>query len=339
VTKTDFELKILSPKEYDIWDKFVVNSKYGSIFQTAKYIGIIADSFRRPAKILAVLQADKIVGGIVLLPRKMIYKYYVSSPFFMPYNWFIISEFDNANSYRRRVGLQHRVLDLLQQEIISNYVYAHLSVSPELEDFRCLVQNNWHFSPTFHIHMALNSKEGLDHLLRRNQRRNIEEAERYNYDFRLTQNIKDLFRLVELSYSHHKLYPPLNQSDFHKFCSNLLEAETAKIYELNKENQVVSSLFVVENKPTVYAFFAGRDLKREHANAELYLYWKLMQYYRDKGYKVFDFLGGMVPSIAYVKLGLGGHFFRFDQISYYRNSFIQYFIKTEIQRRGRKRMR
>jgi hypothetical protein len=338
VTKREFKLKVLAPQEYHLWDDFLASSKHGTIFQTSKFIRIIVDSFRRSAKILTVLQAEQIVGGIVLFPKKMMNKYYVSSPFYVPYNWFVISEFDNANSYRRQVDLQHRVLDLMQQEIISNYVYAHLTVPPELEDFRCLVENDWQFSPTFNIQVTLNSEEDLIQLLRRNQRRNIEEAERYNYDFRLTQNITDLYRLVELSYAHHMRYPPLNESIFHKFCSNLLEVQSVKLYELNKNNQVVSSLLVVEDNPTVYAFFAGRDLKTEHTNAELYLYWKLMQYYRDKGYKVFDFLGGMVPSIAYVKLGLGGHFFRFDQISYYRNSLIQFFLKAEMRRRGRRRM-
>lgn len=55
-------IKYLDKDEYDIWDKFVEESPYGSIFSKSYWLEKVSNEFR----ILVAEENNKIVGGIAL---------------------------------------------------------------------------------------------------------------------------------------------------------------------------------------------------------------------------------------------------------------------------------
>ena len=159
VTDSNFKLKYLDPSQWNLWDSFVRNSQQGTVFQSSDYIHSVTSAFRRLAKILVVFRADQLVGGVVLYPKKKWGVNYVTSPFFIPYNGFIIDCFQESRFYYRRIRLQQKVLELLQNEIEKQFASTELCLSPHLEDFRSLIWNDWKFFPQYSINIPLQIKD------------------------------------------------------------------------------------------------------------------------------------------------------------------------------------
>ncbi len=338
MTKNIFKLDLLLPEKWDLWDNFVNNTVGGLIFHTSKFFKIIKEAFKRSVYVLSVFQGERIVGGVVLYPQRKIGINYLTSPFYIPYNGFILSDFNESKSYRKRIELQNKILDLLRKEIESKYFFAHLNLMPTIFDYRPLILNKWEFLPTYNIFIDLQDKQDLSSLLRRNQSRNILKSKNVDYQLTSTENVDTLYDLVKNSYAYHHLIPPIRERVFKLFSAKLLQTEIGKCYTLKKDNHTAAVILVVENFPNVYTLFAGRNVHENFTNAELYLYWRLMNIYQQDGYEIFDMLGGMVPSIAYIKLGLGGKLFRYDQLYYYKSPLYKLIFQLERERIRRKRI-
>lgn len=320
--KKNLKIDILEPSQLHLWDIFVKSTRYGSIFQTSSFLHIVAKSFQRNFVIPIAKFGDQIVGGAVLLPRKKFGISYTTSPFYVPYNGFIISDFSILKPDYKIAEKQGQILNSLRQFIESEFVFAQLYVPSSLWDCRSLILNNWRFEPVYNVRIDLTHKPLIENL-RRNQKRNILKVEEDECDISLTKDVEKIYELYNNSYFHHQLISPIDRKNFVSFSSEILEAGIGKCYQVRKGDEVTAVLLVIEDFPTVYTLFAGRISDKKYDNTELYLYWRLMNLYQGKGYKIMDMLGGMEPSIAYVKMGLGGRFFRFDQVIYTKGNLYQ----------------
>jgi hypothetical protein len=322
VGKKSIKISTLEPSQLHLWDIFVKNSRYGSVFQTSSFLQIVAKSFQRNSVILAAKDGDRIVGGAVLLPLKKFGIYYTTSPFYIPYNGFIVSDFPLLKPYYKIVEKQGKIIDSLRQFIESEFVFAQLYIPSHLWDCRSLFLNNWRFEPVYNVQLDLTHKPLVENL-RRNQKRNILKVEKEGCEISLTEDVEKLYELYYNSYLHHHLDPPVSRKHFISFSSEILKAGIGKCYQTRKGKEITAVLLVIEDFPTIYTLLAGRVLDKKYDNAELYLYWKLMNIYQENGYKIMDMLGGMEPSITYVKMGLGGKLYRFDQVFYRKSNFYQ----------------
>ena len=111
----------------------------------------------------------------------------------------------------------------------------------------------------------------------------------------------------------------MSREQFINFSRKLIESKIAKCYAIIRNKKILSAMLVVEDKSTAYALFSGKDFKYDKKDSELYLHYSLMNYYKDNNYKFFDLLGAMSPSIARVKLELGGQLERWDRAVYFKN--------------------
>jgi hypothetical protein len=328
VNSSSFKINYLEPEQYSRWDSFLSESVNGTVFQSSAYFQAVSRSFQRQVKVLTVSHQDQILGGAVLFPKKKWNRQYLTTPFFIPYNSFIISSFLQSNTDRRRSRYQSEVLDLLRAELEKENIFIQMDLTAGVTDFRCLVWNKWQFTPAFNIIIHLHKESDLFAQMRRNQKRDIRTFEKQNYEIKTGQDSKVLFQLMEQSYQNHRLKPPLPETIFKTFVSDLLAQKLADYFVLEADHRPVAAMLTILDRERVYALFSGRDFQANWSEAELFLHWHLMRYYQDKGIKIFDLLGGMVDSIAHFKFGLGGTLLRYDQIYFFRNYPVEVLYKA-----------
>jgi hypothetical protein len=123
-----------------------------------------------------------------------------------------------------------------------------------------------------------------------------------------------------------------------KFTSLLADQNLLRTYTIAHHDRIIAFIMVVECAPTVYALFSGKDFTGNLKEAELYLHWKIMEYYAGKGFHSLDLLGAMISSISRVKLELGGILRRGDHARYFKNRFYNalYWLQQGSQKRNRR---
>lgn len=334
----NFKIEYLLAEKYDLWDEFLHRSVNGTIFQSSTYLKAVERSFRRPVQILSVTQHDEIVGGCVLFPKQRWGFSYATTPFLIPYNGFILGSFSQTSQERRRINYQAEVLDLLRLELERRYGFIRLDLTPEVIDFRCLLNGKWKFFPHFNIVIDLQRKENLFDRIRRNQRRGIKTFEKLDFKVKENQDLKTFYQMVRQCYHRHELHPPLDSQLFENFIHELLRQQIANYFTIQIDDRPVAGMLVILDKNRVYALFAGKDFGGDWDDAELYLHWHLIQRFQEHGIHYFDLLGGMVKSIAHFKLGLGGSLWRYDQIYYFRSSLFEMIFNIVEKRKKAKRV-
>lgn len=337
MTDLDFYPEYIKPSQWKLWDEFVKESPQGTIFQTFSYIQCVTEAFQRPAKILSVWGRNRIVGGVVLYPLKRWGLSYATTPYFIPYNGFLLHHFNESSFYYRRTYLQNKALAMLMNEIGKTFAFVDLHQSPSLEDMRELIWKKWQFTPEYTVLVHLQRGEDLLQFVERDQRRRIRNFESQNIKFQPITEMEALYQLMEKSYFRHRIHPPLPRELFLTFTKDLLERQLAACHGIFRNDEFLSAVLTVEDFPTVYALFSGKTDTDDASSAELYLFWKIIQYYRGKSFQTIDFLGAMVPSIAKIKMELGGVLQRSDRTVNYRNKLIETFagINNRIKAKQR----
>ncbi len=337
VAKANFQLQILPSPQWDQWDQFVKGSRQGTIFQTTAYIQAFSEAFQRPAEILAVLRDQEIMGGIVIFPKSRNGLEYATSPYLIPYNGIILRDISTDRSYYKSLKEEQKIIMLLQDELEKRFHYCEISLANDLTDIRSFVWRNWEFIPEYTAYIPLRIDSDPMNDMPHNQRRHIRKSEKENSSFREFTDSGVCYDLMAQSYRHHQIRPPINKTEFENFAKILLERKLLAGYAIMKGAKTLAFMMVIEDKPWVYAMFSGKNFEHEHSGAELYLHWRILQLYREKGYESFDLLGAMSPSISRVKIELGGILKRRDFARFYRHRIIRLLFKIQTFREMKKR--
>ncbi|MFZ0389426.1 MAG: GNAT family N-acetyltransferase [Calditrichia bacterium] len=321
--KEAFLLKYLDEGEWQKWDAFVGESPYGTIFQKSAYLTCLKQVFNRPVEIMAILHRDTIKAGIVVLPGKKAGISYCTTPFFLPYNGFILDSFNDSKYYYQRNKYQNHALSKLLSEINKRFSYSQFFLHPRFEDERPLVWRKWSIDPRYTVRVNLQGKTDLLKSVDRDQRRRIRNMEKEDFELSESKDPGLLYDMILQSYRKHAKKPPLQQRHYLELVSGILKKGFGEMLVLKKADKAVSAVLLVRDEPVVYALFSGRVMDPNLSGAEIYLFYLVMQRYRGQGYQTLDLLGAMEPAITKTKLELGGRLVRWDEARYFRNSVIR----------------
>ena len=337
MTKSDFQLHTLTSSHWENWNQFILKAPHGTVFQTTPYLTAFSETFQRELEILAVFENDKIIAGVVLLPKLRGGLKYATSPYLIHFNGIFIKDISAIDSYLKRVKYHQKVLELLQTELERRFHFCELNLSSNLLDLRSFIWKNWQIQPDYTIDIPLQDEADPITSIPHNQRRHIRKFEKSSFTLGEFSDFTICYDLMNQSYQHHAVKPPIGREDFQKFCSALLDKNLLKTYVISVADKPVTFMMLIEAKPRVYALFSGKDFVQERTEAELYLHWRLIQLYREKSYDSFDLLGAMSPSISRVKLELGGKLVRQDVGRYFRNGLVRLLFQVETFRQKRNR--
>ena len=222
VTKINFQLHTLTSSQWKSWDKFVLESPQGTVFQTTPYLNAFSEAFQRKVEILTAFENDEIVAGVVLLPKMRGGLKYATSPYLIPFNGILIKDVSSIDSYFKKVKYQQRALELLQGELERRFHFCELNLSSRLFDLRSFIWQNWQIQPDYTIYIPLQDPTDPIDSIQHNQRRHLRKFEKSSFTFGEFSDFKICYDLMNQSYRHHAVKPPIGQEAFQKFSSALL---------------------------------------------------------------------------------------------------------------------
>ena len=339
MASSKLKLSYLDESDWSVWDEFVRTSSLATVFQSTKYIHIYCKAFNRLAQVAVVKRGDFVVGGVVLYPNTFRGFSYLSMPYLIPYNGFVLDSFSETSFYYKRIHHQREVLEVLLKELEKKWVFCSFHQTPSLEDLRVLIDHKWEFIPEYTVTIPLQEVyRSPDLFIAKDQRRRIRNFEAESPVLEESANVAALYDMMVSSYNSHGFIPPISREPFIRFSKSLLSENLGRCFILKKSNQLLSGLLVIEDFPKVYAMFSGRKQGKFASSSEIYLLWAIIKKYAQENFQEFDLLGAMVPSIAKIKLELGGKLVRSDKIYYFRSSVHRILFHFLVSRRQKRRL-
>lgn len=310
------------PSPDDLRWSFLQKHSLGfSVFQREDFLKIIESEFGiKPVRYLC-LKRDEPKGGVVVFVRSRNRISVALTPYFIFYNSIVTVRPESERLFSQ-IQHQHHVENALLEFLETEYPIISFHTWPHQMDVRAYLWRNWQAVPAYTTLLKINNLnelwENVDKDVRRLIRKGAEDALRFE-----TQcEPGDLFRLLHQTYEKDALTPPIPEKQFVSFAGKLVAAGLASICGVfDKNSQLLAGALVLEDKPTIFGLFLGRNTQVQPNPGSVNLLWHIAEHYSNRGFTRFDLGGAMISSIANFKLKMGASLLSTYQLMKFKNSW------------------
>ncbi len=301
--------KIVHELDDQRWSEFVLNHPNRNPFQTPKMLTVLKNSKYYSYIFLAAIDADNNVKGILLSQLQKDYKGILGEFTARSIIWggplvfeddpfltiLLLNEYEKIAA-KKAIYTQFRNLWKISNEdayLKSGFIYEeHLNIIVDLSV----------------------TEETLWKSIKKSRKEGIRKAIRNNLVFEVVnckKNISTFYELLKNTFASVK--KPFPKIDFFYGISEYFDNKDTKIFQLKKDNTVIVSLLAFTYNNCIYAYYIGTN--REHKYFVMrpidLLYWEVMRWGVNNGFKTFDWMGAGKPDVEYgvrkFKLQYGGN--------------------------------
>ncbi|MDY6971069.1 MAG: FemAB family XrtA/PEP-CTERM system-associated protein [Thermodesulfobacteriota bacterium] len=283
-------IRLYQDDDEEIWDSFVMKHPEGTIFHLIQWKNVIEKTFGHKAHYLIAEEAGNafkasdnnhvkssnitIVGVLPLFTVKsaIFGRYLVSVPF---------SELGGpiANSEIIEARLVSQAIQYTKENCLEYLEFRNMN--PKAEG---LSQKDLYFNFSREIYDSL---EDNMKAIPRKSRRMIRQGEKNNLSFEFGLHAIDSFYdILARSYQH--LGTPIFASRFfHNFYTEF--GDRCNILMIFSDGRPIAGVFFFLFKNKVVPYYAGSLVQYRKLAPNDYMYWQLMKYGCENGFKIFDF--------------------------------------------------
>ncbi len=269
------ELRILASDSYKQWDDFVETARWGSLFHTIAWKNVLEKTFAYDSVLLAAYEKDQICGilPLFIVPKPLKGWIMVSVPFGV-YGGILAECPSVTESFLESVEKL-----ALARNVDSVEFRQEEKIDEEL--------------PTKDLYFAfvreiLDGEEKNMAAIPRKQRRMIRQGIKYGLRSRVGGlDLLDDFYFV-YSTSLRNLGTPAFPLIYFQVLFQELGAH-CKILSVFYENKVVASVLTFFYRDCVMPYYGGGLPEYQHLAIYDFMYWELMRYGWEHGYKMYDF--------------------------------------------------
>lgn len=321
MSKTDnYQVRLLSKNEYNLWDEFVKVTPQSSLFYTIHWADLIKLVFNRDCRILVLEKKQTIVAGIIFWPKKALFINAITSIPNTPYQGIIHKRPETSKT--SSIASEHQKhTAILLEYLVQHYQLIDIPLSPEIKDSRPYSWSNFVVTTAYTYKFTITDFDQLKQQFSQDLRRKIKRAEEQNISCKTSTETADLTRFILDSYKESSTSPPISAKLIEKFMHIAIKENIGTLFYQYLENEPISGIFVLHDDHTVYALFAGISAdKRDVTNSELVHAFVLQQ----KGFigKTFDFLGANTQHLEQFKRSFGGELVPYFKINYTKNLLV-----------------
>lgn len=285
-------------KDGQIWDQFVDESPYGTLFHKWDFLKIVERHSGYRLNAYGVYKGERLLGIFPLFYKKA---HGVKMLFSPPprtgiyYLGFILSkDYDNSKQSKKEseLGLFSDEMESAIEDLSPDYTLVN--TVPNFIDTRFFKWNDYFVEPNYTYVMDLGrSAEEMIGGFNRYLRRAIKSAESSGTRIGLGEDLSTFCDMQSRRYEEQGMIDPLISKEYF---SDLVKAypDNIKVYYLyEKGGEVISALATQEYKDR---FQAWMGLTKTVDNANELIIWNLMQLAKERNFKKFEIIGANVKN-------------------------------------------
>jgi len=171
----DLEIREIKESEFATWDKFVENSKQGTLFSTSLWLEILNKYPDVNAKLLGIFRSNELLSGILLYERKKTFLNIMVYPPLTPFTSIIFRE-SKTSKFSKIESSQKKIISLVSDYLIKNYNYVALQLEPSIKDVRSFLWLGWKSSISYTYEIDIRNIKDLWAKIDKDAKYEIEKA-------------------------------------------------------------------------------------------------------------------------------------------------------------------
>lgn len=297
---------ILPEAQYDRWDRFVAQSRSGSIYNTAAYLELLCTAAGGSYRILAVPEEDSFAGGIALFEPAGRWRT-VSNRLLLYYNGLVLGE--SKSSYpSEQTAHALSAMNCLQQALASgSYDAVVLHNRAPVKDLRVFIETGWRVAPGYSYQVPLKDTGETWSRIEKNLRRLINRASDRGMALTRDDDFESFYRLHTAVAARKGAPVYLPYHEYRKFVTALLDKGLGAIYHARLNGEAAASqLVLLGAHPVSHTVCAGTDAALQHTGCNPFLRWKAFEDLAAMGYEANDLTDAALNPVTHFKSQLGG---------------------------------
>lgn len=293
------EIREIRESEFPMWDKFVEESKQGTLFSTSLWMDILNKYPDGKAKLLGVFSSNDIISGILLYERRKAFLNIMAYPPLTPFTTILFKE-SNTSKFSKIENSQKKIIMLTDDYLNKKYNYSALQLEPSIKDVRPFLWLGWKPSVNYTYEIDLSNIKILWEKMDKDAKYEINKANKNNVQIVHGDNMEQFLVLYEKTFAKQNFKIPLNKDWLKNMFEILSREKKCRLYyaKSSKEEVISSALTVWDNKKAYY-FLAVSEPKVSIGSNYLLL-WHIIGE-MSKKFTALDMVGANIPNIAKFK--------------------------------------
>jgi len=338
MSKTNnYQLKLLSEGEKNLWDAFVEQSGQKTIFHSTFWADQIKKVFKRDYHILALLKKEQIIAGILFWPKKVLF---IDAITHIPNTSYQGPLYRKSSPAKKASSLQseyQKQTGLLLDYLTAKYQLIDIPLSPHIKDSRPYQWKNFTVETAYTYRFEITEFSQLQQQFSQDLRRKIKKSNEQGIHFKTSTDTQALIGFVFDSYKESATSPAISSSMMQSFMDACIQSGTGRLFYQYLADEPISGIFVLYDAYSVYALFSGiASTKRAITNSELVHTYVLQQ--PDFLGKQFDFLGANTSHLEQFKRSFGGDLIPYFKVNFKSNKTVSslFYARSKYQLAKRK---
>ncbi|MBS3096349.1 GNAT family N-acetyltransferase, partial [Candidatus Woesearchaeota archaeon] len=295
----DFEVREIKESEFSAWDKFVEESKQGTLFSTSLWMEVLNKHKGGKAKLLGIFSSNELVSGILLYERKKAFFDIMAYPPLTPFTPIIFKE-TKTPKFSKIESSQKKIINEVNGYLAKNYNFIALQLEPSIKDIRPFLWLGWKSSVSYTYEMDLTNIGDLWEKIDKDAKYEINKAKKSNVEVSDGIDMGKFLVLYEKTFLKQNLKIPLDKYFIEEMFKILSGKNKCKLYYAKTaDGEIISGALCVWDNKKSYYLLAANDPKI-NIGANYLLLWHIIQD-MSKRCKVIDLVGANIPDIAKFK--------------------------------------
>jgi len=308
VMASDITVRTLDKQEFELWDRFVDESRHGSVYSHSYFLEALSIAFGRKFRILGAFRNNDLAGGLGILYSTGRFGDEISPPPLQYYNGPVIADFESkypSVTSSRQAGIIHAIMDELES---GKYALAELSNRHTLDDPRILLWRGWNIFPRYTYVIPIDDLEKQWSRIEQNLRRLISRCERQGMALELSDDADAFYTMHHDTYHRKGVKPYISREKFIALYRSLNEKNACQIYfARTADGRAAAAQVVLMSKhPVTHTWMAGSNPEFLRSGASAFLRWKAFEDLNQRRYAYNDLTDAMNETVAKFKSQLGG---------------------------------
>jgi hypothetical protein len=304
MVNSKYQIRYLNNSEYPLWDNFVENCSYGTIFHKTEWLVPICRLKKYSFKIAAVFEKNTIVAGFAICYISK-FKYFpiIVSPVSSLYYGFLIDDSGQKQDGRKengRMEIADELIAFLDTDfdlIVSNFV-------PEFLDIRPFSWKKYNPAVVYTYRIKIESIDDIFANFDSDIKRRIKKTTEGGYELKINNLncLDDFYNLQILTFKRQELDFPWNEHEFALVAEPMIQSGKIKFYTVFHKELPVSSAAVIIDKKIGYYWMAGGNPGYYSQGFNQILILEILKDLEKNNIKTFDFVGANTRSITKYKM-------------------------------------
>ncbi|MBT3881150.1 MAG: GNAT family N-acetyltransferase [Candidatus Scalindua sp.] len=258
-----------------------------NIFDTTLWLDTLSSVLKSGIKILGVFKKEELIGGVVFNVIKRLGIKIANTP---PMNFYnSLHYIPRDTQHKDRLGRYiNDILVAIAERLQNDFHYVVITNHHECKDIRGLKNRNWRQNIHYYYRVDLDSVDLS--LISASKRRQVKKAQKKLIAFEDVKEVSHIYNIIKNTYLREGLKCPLTLDEMSGICERM--GDNIMIRAVREQGSVgykaVIVCFVDYRTRCVYNLFNGYMPAIPDSGINTLLIWKVIKFFKDKGFECLD---------------------------------------------------